>query len=227
MGDDEDPNARLLALSDGVIAVAITLLVLDIRLPEGFGTLDDAGLWAALVALWPRLLAYLLSFYVIANFWLSHRSKFNHIVKTDGRLMWINMLFLLTVGLVPFTTNLIAESGGTLATMIYAAMMVVSGLALAGIWEYAAVNKLIDPKLTKEERREHLQATLLTSLVFAVSIPLSVVHADTAKYFWIALWPAGIALRWWARYRWSKEHPGVPYPKRMRGREGDDEADPA
>src|SRR6185503_20255623 len=117
MGDDENPNARLLALSDGVIAVAITLLVLDIRLPEGFGEFTDAQLWAALVALWPRILAYLLSFYVIANFWFSHRAKFNHIVKTDGRLMWINMLFLLTIGLLPFTTNLIAESGGTIATI--------------------------------------------------------------------------------------------------------------
>lgn len=222
MGDDENPNTRLLALSDGVIAVAITLLVLDIRLPEGFGELNDTELWAALVALWPRLLAYLLSFYVIAQFWLSHRSKFNHIVKTDSRLMWINMLFLLTVGLVPFTTNLIAESGGTLSTMIYAAAMVVSGLSLAGIWLYASANKLIDPRVTIEERREHLQATLLTSLVFAISIPLSVAHADGAKFFWIALWPAGIAIRWWARYRWSKEHPGVPYPKHMRSREGDD-----
>jgi uncharacterized membrane protein len=225
MGDEEDPNLRLLALSDGVIAVAITLLVLDIRLPEGFGEYSDSQLWAALVALWPRLLAYLLSFYVIANFWFSHRSKFNAIVKTDGRLMWINMLFLLTVGLVPFTTNLIAESGGTVATMIYAAAMVVSGLSLAGIWQYAVVNKLIDPKITREEQREHLQATLLTSLVFAISIPLSVAHADGAKYFWIALWPAGIALRWWARYRWEKEHPGVPYPKHMRGREGEAEAE--
>src|ERR1700712_5626467 len=141
MGDDENPNARLLALSDGVIAVAITLLVLDIRLPEGFGELGDTQLGAALVALWPRILAYLLSFYVIAQFWSSHRSKFNHIIKTDSRLMWINMLFLLTVGLVPFTTNLIAESGGTLSTIIYAAAMVVSGLSLAGIWEYAAANK--------------------------------------------------------------------------------------
>ena len=225
MGDEEDPNLRLLALSDGVIAVAITLLVLDIRLPEGFGEYSDSELWAALVALWPRLLAYLLSFYVIANFWFSHRSKFNAIVKTDGRLMWINMLFLLTVGLVPFTTNLIAESGGTIATMIYAAAMVVSGLSLAGIWQYAVVNKLIDPKITREEQREHLQATLLTSLVFAISIPLSVAHADGAKYFWIALWPAGIALRWWARYRWENEHPSKPNPKHMRGREGDAETE--
>ena len=216
MGDDEDPNGRLLALSDGVIAVAITLLVLDIRLPEAFGEFSDAQLLAALLALWPRILAYLLSFYVIAQFWFSHRSKFNRIVATDGRLMWINMLFLLTVGLVPFTTNLIAESGGTLSTIIYASAMAVSGLSLSAIWVYASANKLIDPKVTPEEGREHLQATLLTALVFALSIPLSVVHADTAKYFWIALWPASIALRWWSRYRWEKAHPGVPYPKHIR-----------
>ncbi|HZY51260.1 MAG TPA: TMEM175 family protein [Devosia sp.] len=222
MGGNENPNSRLMALSDGVISVAITLLVLDIRLPQGFGEYPDTELWAALVALWPRLLAYLLSFYVIANFWMSHRAKFEHIVRTDGRLMWINMLFLLTVGLVPFTTNLIAESGGTISTMVYAASMVVSGLALAGIWQYAAVNKLIDPKLSPEERREHLQATLAMSLIFGISIPLSIAHADGAKYFWIALWPAGILLRWWARYRWSREHPGVPYPKRLRGQENDD-----
>jgi uncharacterized membrane protein len=213
MGDDENPNERLMALSDGVVSVAITLLVLDLRLPEGFGGFTDAQLWAALVGLWPRILAYLLSFYVIANFWFSHRAKFNHIVKTDGRLMWINMLFLLTIGIVPLTTNLIAENGGTLATIIYAASMVVSGLSLAGIWEYAALNKLIDPNVTREERRQHLQTTLLTALVFAVSIPLSLAHADAAKYFWIAIWPASLALRWYARYRWSKEHPGVPYPR--------------
>jgi uncharacterized membrane protein len=217
MGDDEDPKMRLLALSDGVIAVAITLLVLDIRLPDGFGELSDAELWAALLGLWPRLLAYLLSFYVIANFWMSHRAKFEHLVKTDGRLMWINMLFLLTVGLVPFTTNLIAESGGTVSTMIYAASMVVSGLSLAAIWQYAAANQLIDPRVTGEERREHLQATLLTSLIFAISIPLSVAHADGAKYFWIALWPASAVLGWYWRRRWSKAHPGVPYPRRRRG----------
>ena len=224
MGDDDDPNGRLMALSDGVIAVAITLLVLDVRLPEGFGDFSDPQLWTALVALWPRILAYLLSFYVIAQFWFSHRSKFNHIVRTDSRLMWINMLFLLTIGLVPFTTNLIAESGGTISTVIYAASMAVSGLSLAGLWLYADGHKMIDPQVGKQERRDHLLATLLTPVVFALSIPLSVAHADGAKYFWIALLPAGIALRWWSRYRWSKEHPGLPYPEdRKRGRDAMDD----
>ena len=220
MGDDDNPNARLMALSDGVVSVAITLLVLDIRLPDGFGEFSDTQLWAALVGLWPRILAYLLSFYVIANFWFSHRLKFNRIIKTDGRLMWINMLFLLTIGLLPFTTNLIAESGSTTATMVYASSMAVSGLSLAILWQYAISQKLVDPKMTREEQREYMQSTLLSALIFGLSIPLSVAHADAAKYFWIALWPAGIALRWWARYRWDKEHPGVPYPRRTRGRDG-------
>ena len=171
------------------------------------------------------MLAYLLSFYVIANFWFSHRAKFNHILKTDGRLMWINMLFLLTIGLLPFTTNLIAESGSAVATMIYAASMAVSGLSLAGLWQYAIVNGMVDPKLGKEERREYLQATLLSATIFAVSIPLSITHADAAKYFWITLWPAGIVLRWYSQYRWEKAHPGVPYPKHVRGRGRSDEPD--
>jgi len=124
---EENPNARLLAFSDGVIAVAITLLVLDIRLPEDFSHWSDAELWSALVALWPRLLAYLLSFFVIGNLWNSHRSKFEKITGSDARLCRSICFFLLTIGLVPFTTNLIAESGGTLSTAVYAASMVVFG----------------------------------------------------------------------------------------------------
>ena len=125
---------------------------------------------------------------------------------------------------MPFTTNLIAESGGSVSTMSYAASIVVSGLSLAGTWLYADAIGLIDPGVTREERREHLRATLLISVIFAISIPLSVAHADGAKYFWIALWPGGIALRWWTRYRWNRAHPGVPYPRRMRSGETDSAA---
>jgi len=213
MGDDENPNARVLALSDGVIAVAITLLVLDIRLPEGFGEMNDAQLWAAFGALWPRMLAYLLSFVVIGSFWLNHRAKFNHIVKTNGGLLWINMVFLLTMGLVPFTTNLIAENGGTLATGIYAGTMVVSGLSLAWIWAHAERNKLLDADVTREEGRRQLLTTLMVSAVFAVSVPLSLAHSDLAKYFWLLIIPVNFIFRAIAVRRWKMEHPGVPFPE--------------
>jgi uncharacterized membrane protein len=217
---DENPNARLLALSDGVIAVAITLLVLDIRPPDGFGEMNDAQLWAALLALGPRIFAYLLSFMVIASFWLSHRATFNRIDKTDSGLIWINMIFLLTVGLVPFTTNLIAESGGTLTTAIYAGTMMVSGLALAWMWGHARRNQLIDPSVTKEEFTQQLQRTVLIALVFAVSVPLSLTHSDFAKLFWLLIIPINIVFRWIGAQRWKREHPGEKLPKRTSNRNG-------
>jgi len=192
---EENPNARLIAFSDGVIAVAITLLVLDIRLPEDFSHWSDAELWSALVALWPRLLAYLLSFFVIGNLWNSHRSKFEKITGSDARLVSINMLFLLTIGIVPFTTNLIAESGGTLSTAVYAASMAISGLSLLWIWDHARRNGLVDKAVTAEESRRQYTVVVVMVAVFAVSIPLSIAHADLAKYFWILIIPVNLLTR--------------------------------
>jgi len=212
---DGDPNTRLLALSDGVIAVAITLLVLDIRLPEAFGQWSDAQLWGALVALWPRFLAYLLSFFVIGNLWNSHRAKFDAIVKSDGGLVWINMLFLLTIGLLPFTTNLIAESGGTLTTAVYAASMVVSGLALVWLWAHARRNGLVDKTVTAEDSRRQYSSVIVMVSVFAISIPLSIAHADLAKYFWILIVPANFVARLLAVQRWKRGHPGETIRKRF------------
>lgn len=192
---DENPNERLLFLSDGVIAVAITLLVLDIRLPEAFGHFSDAQLWDALVELWPRFLAYFISFAVIGTYWLSHQGKFAHIVKADRGLAQINILFLLTIGLVPFTTSLIAENDGALATAIYAGTMVVSGLALSWLWFHADSKGLIDPAYPVEERRRVLVTTLLSSAVFAISVPLAFANPDGAKYFWLLLVPINFFAR--------------------------------
>ena len=217
---EENPNARLLALSDGVIAVAITLLVLDIRLPEALEHWDDAQIWAALVALWPRFLAYLLSFFVIGNLWNSHRGKFDAIVKSDGGLIWINMLFLLTIGLLPFTTNLIAEGGGTLTTAVYAASMVVSGLSLTWLWAHARRNNLVAPHVTAEDSRRQYSSVIVMVVVFAVSIPLSIAHADLAKYFWILIVPANFVARFVAVERWKRAHPGEPMPHRLGTRAG-------
>jgi uncharacterized membrane protein len=164
----------------------------------------------ALLALWPRIFSYLLSFLVIASFWLSHRSKFNRIVATDGQLLWINLIFLLTIGLMPFTTNLIADNGGTVATTVYASNMVISGLSLAWLWGHAWRHKLVDPEVTKEQFRHQLQRTLLVAAVFAVSVPLSVTHAGFAKYFWLLIIPVNFSFRWLAVRKWKQEHPGEP-----------------
>ena len=192
---DENPNARLMALTDGVVSIAVTLLVLDLRLPVGVGKLDDAHLWAALVALRPSLVGYLLSFVVIGSFWMNHRAKFARIVASDGRLLWLNMIFLLTIGVVPFTTNLLAESGGTLATVIYAATMLVSGLSLTWIWAHARRRGLIDKAMTKEDASRQMLSILFISGIFAISVPLSISHANIAKYVWLLILPVNLVLR--------------------------------
>lgn len=192
---DGNPNERLVLFSDAVIAITITLLVLDIRLPEGFGEFDDAELWHAFVELAPRFLAYLISFAVIGVYWLNHHAKFSHIVGSSRGLLTINLIFLLFIGVVPFTTSLIAENGGALATALYAAGMVCCGLTLMWIWAYSGARGLIDPTLSSGRRRSTLLTTLLSSVIFAVSIPVAFFNADLAKWLWLLIIPASLAGR--------------------------------
>lgn len=220
--NEENPNARLEAFSDGVIAVAITLLVLDIRLPEGFGSFTDARLWDALVELKPRFLADLISFGVIGIYWINHHAKFRHIVKSSRPLLFINMLFLLFVCIVPFTTTLIAENPDAVGTAVYAIGMVACGLVLTLLWVYADRAGLVEPALPRDERQRLLLTTLLSSVVFAVSVPLAFANPDWAKYFWLLLVPANFLLRGLAMLWWRALHPGEPFPAPHRGRVGED-----
>ena len=209
---DEKPNARLEAFSDGVIAVAITLLVLDIRLPEGFGKFSDAELWSALVELKPRFLAYLISFAVVGVYWINHHAKFRHIVKSGRALLLLNTLFLLFVCIVPFTTTLIAENPHAVGTAIYAIGMVACGLMLTLLWVYAERAGLVDPELPREERQRLLLTTLLSSAVFAISVPVAFANPDWARYFWLLLVPAQFLLRGLAVFWWRARHPGASIP---------------
>ena len=115
----EEGIGRILALSDGVFAIAITLLILEIAVPA---TTSDAGLSKALLGLWPRYLAYVLSFVVIARFWMAHRLTFRLIARDDAVLVWLNMLLLLFVAFLPFPTAVVgAHAGSPAAAVLYAA----------------------------------------------------------------------------------------------------------
>jgi uncharacterized membrane protein len=221
---DENPNTRLTAFSDGVIAVAITLLILEIRLPEGFGEMNDAELWSAIVALWPRFAAFLLSFAVIGVYWMNHHRKFALIVKSDSGLKWLNLLFLLTICVVPFTTAVIAQNPGFVGTAVYAGVLMTCGLALGLIWAYADRKDMIEPGFSRADRRRVLAGTLLVPLIFAISVPLSFAHPDAAKLFWLLAIPANVALRTGIRLAWALRHPGEPFPEpdgRTSARHGD------
>jgi uncharacterized membrane protein len=100
---------RLAALSDGVFAVAMTLLVLDLKAPAAELIHSEGELGYALLALAPRLLTYLMSFMTLGIFWNGQQSQFNHLERSDRDLTWIHIAFLSAVSLVPFSTALLAE----------------------------------------------------------------------------------------------------------------------
>ncbi|HEY6580040.1 MAG TPA: TMEM175 family protein [Rubrobacter sp.] len=94
-------------MSDGVYAIALTLLAVELILPESATSLHGNKLLESLFESWPKVLAFLISFTVIANFWVGHNDRFQHVRLFDGGLMWLALLQLLCVAFIPFPTSVI------------------------------------------------------------------------------------------------------------------------
>jgi uncharacterized membrane protein len=120
-----------------VIAIAITLLVLDIAVPEIPDAMVDEELGSALWGLREEVFGFILSFWVIAYYWLGHRVVFSHLRRIDGTLIIINLVFLLVIAFIPFAAGLFAEySPNGLAVACYSAVMAVAGLTLVAMIAY-------------------------------------------------------------------------------------------
>jgi uncharacterized membrane protein len=131
-------TGRLETFADGVFAIAITLLVLGIHLPE-----PHAALWDALRAQWPALLAYVISFLTIGIMWISHHQMFTVIGRSNMTFAFINVVFLMVVAFVPYPTQVLADRIGsgvdaTGATLLYGGVMVGIAIMFNAIWAYAA-----------------------------------------------------------------------------------------
>jgi uncharacterized membrane protein len=189
---EENPNGRLIALTDGVLSIAMTLLVLDVRLPESAANLDNAALWQALLDIKPQIFSYGLSFLVIAILWMTHVQKFRHMQRSSPVLVWLHIFFLLLVGFVPFTTSVLAENGNAVSTAIYGAVMGTASLLLGTMSVHARRRGLTDDK---RPARDDLTAVTLsqygTAIVFYLSAGVAFLDSDTAKYLWFLLIPLG------------------------------------
>ena len=192
--DDGVAFDRVIFFSDAVYAIAITLLVIDLRLPAGAAELDSAALARTLWSMWPQLLSYMLSFLVIGTFWSNHHRKFRYINRFDGRLMWINLLLLMVIAFIPFPTAVIGESGNATATILYAGTIVAASLLTVLLWWYAQARGLIRADASPHTRRMGWIAPLSIAVVFGLSIPLAFYDADWAKYFWLLLVPISLWL---------------------------------
>lgn len=135
-------TSRIGAFSDGVFAIVITLLVLELRVPVLPEHADQYDLAKALLHLWPKFLSYLVSFVVVGVYWVAHHNMFHFIERADRRLLWINNFFLLAVGFIPFPAALIGEyTQFQIAAVIYGLALIFVGVMLTALWRYATKNK--------------------------------------------------------------------------------------
>ncbi len=178
---------RIVNLSDGVFAIAITPLVLDIRVPETPESLVATELPGELFALWPKYLGYLLSFVGISMFWIIHHSIFRGIRSYDRGLIWLNFLFLMFVAFMPSPTSLLGEYGNRqLPVAIYAGTLAIGRLLLTAMYWYATNrDHLVDENPTTT--RFLLIRGLTIPAIFLLSIGVSFLSVDAAIWSWVLL----------------------------------------
>ena len=180
--EDREETARLEAFSDGVFAIAITLLVLELRPPEG-----GESLWRGLLDEWPQFAAYLTSFFIIGIMWVNHHSMFRQIVRADRTLLFLNLLLLLWTALLPFPTALISRylgEGGrdaSVAEAAYSANLTLAAVAFSLIWLHAVRGgRLIGAPLGRQEEWRSIARFSVGAFIYAATIGLAFVSAGLA-----------------------------------------------
>ncbi|CAN5558609.1 TMEM175 family protein [soil metagenome] len=157
---------RLIMLSDGVFAIAMTLLALEVRPPHAWsGEIGDL-----IVQIWRPLFGYALSFMIVAVFWFSNRSILARVRRVDGPFSVLTLLFLCLIGLTPFATALMAEQGPAKSMKVYSILVGSTGAVQALLWSYAAFwRNLLDAAVSRSERWITLVAFLTLPLMFCIS----------------------------------------------------------
>jgi len=163
---------RIETLADGIFAIVMTLLVFNLKVPEG---VPLAELPARLLELWPKLLSYLISFGVTGIYWINHHNQFYYIKYADRWLLWINILFLMLVALTPFSAALLGEyPSSVVAVVVYGCNMILNRLVLFLNWWYATSdNRLVSANLAPELVKLFTRRILVAPLFYLVAIGIS------------------------------------------------------
>jgi uncharacterized membrane protein len=178
---------RIVAFSDAVFAIAITLLVLGLFIPEGVNDLTER-----LFDQETDLFAYGISFAVIGRFWLAHHRFFSVLDRFDNTLMTINLAYLAFIGLVPFTSQVLGDySGQSAAVILYAVNMICVTLAFRAQISYSHRAGLMRPQAREVERRYVGPANFVVTGGFVVSIPVAFASPTAAALIWVAIFLVG------------------------------------
>jgi uncharacterized membrane protein len=175
---------RLAALSDGLFAIAMTLLVLDLRVPASALIRSEGALWNALVALSPHLIPYLMSFLTLGIFWVAQQTQLSQFKRSNRDLAWIHLGFLLSVSLIPFSTGLLAAFlTFRIALIVYWANILLLGFWLYVGWRYAARAGLLRDEAIGEVSRATERRILIAQALYALGALLCVINTYVSIAF--------------------------------------------
>lgn len=184
---------RLNALSDGLFAIVLTLLVLDIRLPEGVG--EAASVAELLNSIIPSLSGYFITFLIAGLYWMLHLRVLESLRAVTSQVLFLNLMLLLTVGLLPFSTGALTDTNA-LGYPFYCANMILIGLTQAALWGYASAAGLLTEEQNEPRHvRMVLGRTLMAPAVFALALALTSLAPTLASYMPFALIPAQFLFR--------------------------------
>lgn len=172
-------NHRLETLVDGVFAIVLTLLIIDIKISH----VDlDSELTRQLIELIPKFFAYFLSFIILGLLWFSHQMVSHYVVRSDRVHIWLNLLFLMFIALIPFSASLLGENlTHNSATIFYGVNLLITGVIQYVHWEYITQkNRLIDKNLDRRLVRAVQKIFLLLPLTYAIAIEVSFFSIPTS-----------------------------------------------
>jgi uncharacterized membrane protein len=189
--ENEVEFARIVAFSDGVFAIAITLLVLNLGVPEHVKGDDLNGV------IWDQrqdILAYALSFAIIGRFWVVHHRFFGSVVGFDSRLLGLNLFYLGWIAFFPFSAQVFGDhAGDTAAIVLYALNL--AGITLVGMLMTTDARRAGLAEMSAEEAREGRRRALTVAAVFLASIPVAFLDPHIAPLLWFALFVDPIGRR--------------------------------
>lgn len=174
---------RVEAFSDGVFAVAITLLVFELKVPE----VTNGATLEALFGMLPEILIYIASFGIVGIFWIAHHTMFSYFVVANRTLLWLNLVFLMYVCSLPFAAAFInAYPTEATATMFYGFHLLMTSLFFALIWYYASYKgRLLNPKMSPELRSLANLVVFLPSVIYLVAMLTALLSPSVSKILYM------------------------------------------
>lgn len=199
-------KSRLESLTDGVFAIIMTILVFNVSVPElilfAEGEYTSERLSSRLLDLWPDILAYIVSFVTLGVYWVAHHRIFRWIVNVDRPLIWINISFLMTIGLIPFSTALLTQyRDQQISIFIFSSNAILAGAIIYSLYHYANGHlELVDKTVHSLIKNRSGRRILITILTYSVAISFSFIYLPVSSFlFLLVLLPESIPDRYFGK----------------------------